>query len=128
MVGKRLGILVADDDRNVATTLLHVLAHHGFDAWMVNDSSHVVREAEHRKPDLIILDYDMPNLLGSEVSILLRNGSQTKDIPIIFLSGMTDEDTRTIISASGAASLLAKPFIEAELIQAIRRLTQKPRT
>jgi len=62
----------------------------------------------------------MPQLLGPEIALLLKNNAATRHVPIIFLSGMTDEDHRLIASMSGAGAYLEKPVDTRELMDAIR--------
>ena len=113
-------ILVVDDDSNVTTYLTKVLSGHGFEAWPVNDPLNVLRRAAEFHPDLVILDFIMPQLLGSEVAVQLKSYKTTQNVPVIFLSGMTDEDHRLIATFSGAAAYLEKPIDPRKLIEAIR--------
>ena len=71
------------------------------------------------------MDFVMPQLLGPEVSLLLKTNPATRHIPVIFLSGMTDEDHRIIAAMSGGAAYLEKPVDHQELLDTIRAQFEK---
>lgn len=105
--------------------LFRILEDNDFDAWAVNDPLKVRARAVEIRPDLIILDCDMPKLLGPEVSVVLKGTAETCNIPVIFLSGMTDEDHHAIGALSGAAAYLEKPLDQSRLIETIRALLRR---
>lgn len=119
----RRRILVVNDDLDVTEILVRTLEESGFAAWAVN---HPLEEASRRAieiaPDLVIVDFDMPKLLGSELSMLLKRDPGLRDVPILFLSGMADADHRLIAHLSGAAAYLEKPIDPVKLVQKIREL------
>ncbi len=118
--GSRKRILVVDDEPEVTDVLIRILKGNGFEAWAANNPLETLERAKAIRPDLILLDFDMPKLLGPEVSVVLKSSSETRDIPIVFLSGMTDEDHHAIGALSGAAAYLAKPIDQVKLIETIR--------
>lgn len=115
-------VLVVDDEREVAEVVVHILEENGFQAWAVNNPLEVPARVKDIYPDLLILDFDMPKLLGPELAMLLKSDSETQSIPIIFLSGMTEENHHTIGSFSGAAAYLDKPVDGKKLVETIRTL------
>ena len=118
----RRRILVVDDEESVARAVVETLKAHGFDASAVNDPTEVPQRVAEFHPNLIILDFDMPKLLGPDLAVLLKSRSETREIPVVFLSGMTDEDHHTIGTFSGAAAYLDKPVDPPKLIETIRAL------
>jgi two-component system phosphate regulon response regulator PhoB len=121
-VEPRKRILVVDDEPEVTEYIVRILENAGFDARYVNDPLKAVDRAVEILPDLILLDFDMPKLLGPELSALLKRALKPRNVPIVFLSGMTDEDHRAIASLSGAVAYLDKPLDADKLIETIRSL------
>jgi len=118
-------ILVVDDEPAVTELLLELLNGHGFEAHAINKPLKALERALELRPDLIILDFVMPQLLGPELSQLLKGHPTTRQIPVIFLSGMTDEDHRIIAAMSGGAAYLEKPVDHQELLGTIRAQLEK---
>ena len=116
----RKRILVVDDERDVTAFLVEVLQGYGFEALAVNNALMVVQSAIDFRPDLILLDFDMPYLLGSDVAVLLKKNNSVRSVPIIFLSGMADEEHRIIANTAGALAYLEKPVEPADLHEAIQ--------
>lgn len=113
-------ILVVDDEPDVTELLVKVLNGYGYEAHGVNSPLKVLQRAIEVHPDLIILDFVMPKLLGPEIALLLKSNAAIRKVPVIFLSGMTDEDHRLIALMSGAVAYLEKPVNPQTLIDTIR--------
>jgi twitching motility two-component system response regulator PilH len=126
LTGTRIRILVVDDEPAVSGVVVDILKKNGFDAWDINDPLEVPQRSAELHPDLIILDYEMPNLQGPELSVLLKSRTETRAIPTVFLSGMTDPDSHETGAFTGAAAYLDKPLDEIKLIATIRALTENP--
>jgi putative two-component system response regulator len=71
-------------------------------------------------PDLILLDIDMPEMNGLEAIKLLKANSKFSEIPIIFLTGLTDSDTEAYGIELGAVDFITKPFSEPVLLNRIK--------
>lgn len=119
-------VLVIDDEPEITTIVVKVLESHGFHALGHNDPVEVIEIASKFLPDLILLDFDMTKLSGPEAAIALKSHTTTEKIPIIFLSGLTDEDHRLIATVSGAIGYLIKPIDEAILLKTIREALKLP--
>jgi DNA-binding response OmpR family regulator len=124
--GTRKRILVVDDEPEVAELVVQILETSGFEAWAIDDPLTVVQRAEELRPDLVILDFDMPKILGSDLAVRLKSKAETRGIPIIFLSGMTDEDHQTIAAMSGGEAYIEKPVQKAKLLETIRTILNLP--
>ena len=74
---------------------------------------------EHILPDLILLDIEMPGMTGYQVIAFLKNSLKWKDIPVIFLTARTDEDSELEGLSMGAADYITKPFSAPLLIKRI---------
>lgn len=77
--------------------------------------------AQEKKPDLVLLDLQLPDCHGSEVVTRLRNHSVTQGIPVIVLSADAFESTREHLQASGVDGFLTKPVSLSELMSCIRQ-------
>src|SRR6185437_16882137 len=79
---------------------------------------------EEAKPNLILLDLQMPKLSGTELCRAIRNDRRWSALPVIFLTGHTDQASIQRIFAAGADDYVGKPFVPAELMMRIEsRLT-----
>jgi DNA-binding response OmpR family regulator len=125
VASSRKRILVVDDEPEVSAVVVQMLKRNGFDGWAINDPPEVPERSAEIRPDLLILDYEMPALRGPELSVLLKSRKETSRIPVIFLSGMTDADSHPAGSFSGAAIYLDKPIDEGKLVAIIRRLMDR---
>jgi CheY-like chemotaxis protein len=76
---------------------------------------------EYNKPDLILLDIDMPGTDGYKAIEILKLKPETKSIPVIFLTGMTDAQNEEKGRALGAVDYIVKPFNPPALIACIEK-------
>jgi len=76
---------------------------------------------ENNHPELILLDIDMPEMNGFETIKILKSKPETKDIPVIFLTGMDDSHDEEIGRMLGAVDYITKPFDPAALIACIEK-------
>ena len=74
---------------------------------------------ENNHPDLILLDIDMPEIDGYKAIEILKSKPETKDIPVIFLTGMTDSGNEEIGRSLGAVDYMTKPFDPPKLFACI---------
>jgi putative two-component system response regulator len=75
---------------------------------------------EQVKPDMILLDIVMPDMNGMVALHQLKNDEKYADIPVIFLTGLTDVDTETLGIKMGVSDFIAKPFSEAVLLNRVK--------
>ena len=107
---RKAAILVVDDEPLNLTLICGVLAHD----YSLHVSTSGARALEiansDTPPDLILLDIKMPDMDGYEVCRRLKNNSTTANIPIIFLSALTDTQSEHIGLELGAVDYISKPF------------------
>jgi CheY-like chemotaxis protein len=89
--GRRVFVLIADDNRALAKGLSILLTHGGFDVEIVHDGTEVLRAALARKPDVLLLDIGLPGMDGFEVADQLRNDQQFREILIIAISAYSPD-------------------------------------
>lgn len=121
-------ILVVDDEPDVVFMLEATLRADGFDVVKAYDGIGALDIIGTEKPDLVLLDIMMPMMSGYEVCEQIKGNPQTAGIPVVCLSSAHSPDARAHSLRSGAATLVTKPFLPAELITQIRRHLSKPTT
>ncbi|ALG69451.1 response regulator [Beggiatoa leptomitoformis] len=109
-------LLIVDDLMDNIKLLMHFLAEEGFKVLIARDGEQGIRTAQYAKPDLILLDVMMPGMDGFEACRHLKNEEETKDIPIIFMSALTDTIDKVKGFQSGAADYITKPFQHDEVL------------
>ena len=116
-------ILIADDDLSIREALERSLRFEGFLVSSVENGVLAISEIEHRIPDILILDINMPEMNGIEVTRYLR--SIEVEIPICILSARDEVTDRVIGLESGADDYLVKPFSFIELLARINALLRR---
>lgn len=116
-------ILIVDDEQETVDYLINILKRGEYDVASTTKGKEALLLAKSHKPDLIILDAVIPDMMGGEVKHLLSQDDSTKDIPIIFLSGLnTKEDEEIMREQSDNYHVLAKPVKTEELLGMISRI------
>jgi len=108
-------ILIADDDKINLDVLETMLTQFGYDVRVALDGETVLRIVSADPPDLILLDINMPNLDGFQTCERLKQDPRTRDIPVIFVTAMTDERDRLKGFEHKAVDYVTKPVQIAEL-------------
>jgi two-component system NtrC family sensor kinase len=114
-------VLIADDEPNMIILLRRLLEREGFVVEDVADGLTALEQAESLRPDLILMDVQMPGLNGFEVVQRLRQNDTTSRIPTIFISAAAREPTHVARGLGlGADDYILKPFNPHELIARVR--------
>lgn len=114
-------ILIIDDDPRMLRLIKEQLREKYNVATAVSGKI-ALNFLERKKTDLILLDYEMPEENGVEVLRKLRANEQTKDIPVVFLTGMNDREMIQKILAMKPQGYLLKPIEISKLFQTIRQI------
>ena len=112
-------ILVIDDSPTNLEVLYTTLSDAGYEVLVEMDSSDGIEQAENNPPDLILLDIMMPKINGFEVCRKLQSNLNTKDIPIIFMTALSDTGEKVKGFQMGAVDYITKPFQQEEVIARI---------
>ena len=102
-------ILIVDDDKANLLELTHILQAE-YKIFAAKSGEVALERAISSKPDLILLDIVMPGISGFEVLTELKNTEGTKDIPVIFISGISKDNTESVGIIMGATDHIRKPF------------------
>lgn len=117
-------VLVVDDEPMVTRGLASLLARRGMAVTVLNDPLRFWSVLDETKPNLILLDLEMPKLSGTELCRMIRSDRRWSELPVIFLTGHTDQASVQRVFAAGADDYVGKPFVPAELTLRIEnRLT-----
>lgn len=132
-MNRRIHILVIEDDVLLSDEIRDSLSDN-FDVTIANSGEKGTQIAAERAPDLILLDIGLPNMDGISVCEDLRKKTVTRHVPIIVITGNSDEEKRILSYQQGADDFLTKPFSRKELLarvnSKVRRLMElaKPGT
>ncbi len=107
---KKNKILIVDDESTSLTALQKILDPEGYEISVATDGENALDLVVANPPDLILLDIVMPGMDGHEVCRRVKADPDTKDIPIIFVTIMGDEEEEFVGLDLGAADYIRKPF------------------
>ena len=113
-------ILIVDDTPANLRLLSHVLKKEGYGCLEASDGNEALELAEKHEPDLILLDIMMPDVSGFEVIKRIKSNELLEEIPIIFLSSLTDTDDKVQGFKYGGVDYITKPFQKEETLARIR--------
>jgi len=102
-------IMIVDDEKANIMVLTSILSSE-YGILALRDSRETVQVAEEELPDVILLDVLMPDMDGFEVIAQLKENEKTKDIPVIFITGLDSTEAEEKGFNLGAADYIAKPF------------------
>ena len=118
-------ILIVEDETDLVTLLTYNLEKEGFRTLASYDGDDALLIAAEQRPDLILLDWMLPQRSGLEVCRQLRRNSKTRDLPIIMLTARGEEADRVRGLDSGADDYVCKPFSTSELLARIRAVLRR---
>ena len=121
--GIKKRILIVDDDKGMVHAIKRTLATGGkFEIETAYNGFDAGRKLSEFKPDLVLLDIKMPGLDGYEVCSRIRKDTNNKDVKILIISGIIDEEGAKRVMKLGANDYLAKPFDNKELKMKLQNL------
>lgn len=119
---ERQKILVVDDEQYLRTLLLATLDEERYEIVEVSRGAEAVVVAQAERPALILLDVRMPDVDGLEVCRRIRGHPDLKDLPVVMLTGASEQADRRAGLAAGATRYLTKPFSPLELVEVVEEL------
>jgi len=115
-------VMLVDDDAAVRSAVSGALAGEGYDVDCLGDAEEALRQALAEPPAVVLLDVTMPRLDGWELCEILRRQSQTREVPVLFLTGRTDVRDRITAMQVGGTDFISKPFHAKDLRAKVRAL------
>jgi len=101
-------ILVVDDDTNHLQTTQEILELEGFQVIVHNSPFRTTQRVLQERPDLILLDVNMPALSGERLCSLIRDQREAADLPIVFYSSNDEDSLRRAVSEFGGTDYVCK--------------------
>ncbi len=114
-------VLIVDDEPMIATLLRPVLKENGYDVEAVKSGEECLDYLGVRRPDIIILDIDMPGIDGIETCKKIRADVRGGKVPVIFLTGLKTGEKVKAAMAAGGNDFVVKPFEAATVLARIRK-------
>ena len=119
-------VLIADDEPDIVYVLSEVLSDEGYDTITAADGEETLRKAKEYKPDIILLDIMMPKMDGYSVNVQLKSQPETKDIPVIVITGRGQlKELFDMNEKAPIDDFLEKPFPVKELLERMDRLLKR---
>lgn len=119
---KKRVALVVDDERSVRECIGYTLTEKGFAVENAENGKEALEKIARNKPDIIILDFAMPDMDGLQVCNHLKGNPDTQDIPIIFLSAHKHIEQMINDMPGAAVKYLEKPYDLKYLLEQIESL------
>jgi DNA-binding response OmpR family regulator len=121
-------VLVVEDERDVADLIRYNLTKEGYDVVVAPTGSDALKQAREVHPDLVLLDIMVPQLNGWEVCRRLKQDAETKNSPVIMVTGRVEEGDKVLGFEMGADDYVTKPFSPRELLARIRAVARRGRS
>ncbi len=118
-------VLIVEDDPALVELLKYNLETEGFETSIVEDGDEAMAAMEDEQPNLVILDWMLPNTSGIEICRQIRQNPDSKDVPVIMLTARTEEADRVRGLKTGADDYVVKPFSPKELLARISAIMRR---
>ena len=113
-------ILIVDDTPTNLDVISEALSDAGYTVAIATSGERALKQLERRSPDLILLDVMMPEIDGFETCVRLKANPKTCDIPVIFMTALSDSDSKIKGFEVGAVDYITKPFQEREVLARVK--------
>ncbi len=113
--------LVVDDSVSVRRSMASFVGDLGFDVDSAGDGLEALARLQKRRPDLLIVDLEMPRMNGVELTGALRMSPETRDVPVIMITSRSTDKHQRMARDAGVDVFLTKPVTEDDLAAHIRR-------
>jgi len=120
-------VLVVEDESALSTLLRYNLEREGYRVFEAKDGEEALILADEMKPDLVVLDWMLPQLSGIEVCRRLRRRGHMRNVPIVMLTARGEETDRIRGLDTGADDYIVKPFSMTEFLARLRAVMRRVR-
>ena len=118
-------ILVVEDEQPIRDLIAFGLRRGGFQVALAEDCRAARASIVDRRPDLLLVDWMLPDMRGLELTRQLRKDPNTREIPIIMLTARAEESDKVMGLEGGADDYMTKPFSARELVARIQALLRR---
>lgn len=119
-------VLIVDDEPDLREVMDYSFRAAGYEVSHAESGTVALASAQRHLPDAIVLDINLPGLDGLAVCEMLRLLPSTRGIPILMLTALATEQTRTLGLQLGASDYMTKPFSPRELVARVGKLVAVP--
>jgi chemosensory pili system protein ChpA (sensor histidine kinase/response regulator) len=116
-------IMVVDDSLTVRRVTQRLLERQGYVVLLAKDGVDALRQLQETRPDLMLVDIEMPRMDGYDLTRNVRGTAATAKVPIIMITSRTAEKHRSMAFELGVNEYLGKPYQDDELLKLIRQYT-----
>lgn len=113
---KKGAVLIVDDTPTNLEVLVDYFADNNFNLFVATDGESALEQINHARPDIILLDVKMPGIDGFETCRRLKSNKETADIPVIFMTALTDTVDKVKGFTLGAVDYVTKPIQHEEIL------------
>jgi DNA-binding response OmpR family regulator len=125
MISDKTKILVIDDDEKLLGAVRRLLTAAGFEVITSESPLRLPQIAQREKPDLVLLDIEMPALTGEHVLEMTKLFEFLREIPIVLHSARREEDLQALVSRSNAVGYIKKTGNPMSLVAQVRQFLEK---
>ncbi|MFH1353237.1 MAG: adenylate/guanylate cyclase domain-containing protein [bacterium] len=118
-------IIVIDDEVDIARLLVEELEAAGFSSSFADNGEEGMEKVRKEKPDLLLLDWKLPDMEGIDICRILKSEEETEYLPIIMLTAQSSEKDKIKGFEAGAEDYVTKPFSSGELLARIRGILRR---
>jgi chemosensory pili system protein ChpA (sensor histidine kinase/response regulator) len=118
-------IMVVDDSLTVRRVTQRLLERSGYEVLLAKDGVDALRQLQDMRPDVMLVDIEMPRMDGFDLTRNVRGADLTRSIPIIMITSRTADKHRRMAMELGVNAYLGKPYQEEELLALIRSYLQE---
>jgi len=116
-------VLVVEDNELNLKLFCDLLRAHGYEAEPVRDGWDVVARARESRPDLIVMDIQLPHVTGLELIETIKTDAMLKNVPIMAVTAYAAKGDEERIRQAGAEAYVSKPVTVSRFMEAVRELT-----
>jgi len=118
-------ILIVEDEKPIREMIAFGLRRSGYEVTEAEDVSSARASIANRRPDLVLIDWMLPDMSGLELTRLLKRDKDTQEVPVIMLTARADEQDKVTGLEGGADDYVTKPFSPRELLARITAVLRR---
>ena len=118
-------IFIVEDEPSIVTLVKYNLEKENYKVFFSHNGEEGLKEIKKTDPDLVLLDWMLPDLSGIEICKALKKDPKYKNLPIIMLTAKNQDEDKVLGLNTGADDYLSKPFSHTELIARVNALLRR---
>jgi DNA-binding response OmpR family regulator len=115
-------VLLIEDEPNIIEAIRFILSRDGWQVDTHSNGADAVGIVQDKSPDVLILDVMLPGRSGYDILRDLRDDPATAQLPVLMLTARGQNKDRELAERAGVSCFMSKPFSNAEMLEAVRRL------